>query len=557
MLRFSARTPLTLAVGLLLLTRPTLHAQGTPLGTFRWQLQPFCNVVTVTVIQQGAVYTVDGYDDQCGAPQRAPLVGLATPNPDGSIGLGLHVVTVPGGRGLHIDARISLANLSGPWTDSAGNSGTFAFGASAGGSPRPPPTVPASAIAAGAITAAHLAPGVIGAVAQARVSGVCANGQALRGVNPDGTVVCTDALTPVDDPANQVGAYTSIAIGVDGFPIISYLDGTANALRVTHCGNAACTAGNVSTTVDDPVNGDSVGSSTSLAIGADGLPVISHWGVTTGTLRVTHCGNVDCTAGIVSTTVDDPAVNNVGRYTSIAIGADGLPVISHQDTTANALRVTHCGNPACTAGNTSVTVDDPAVNSVGYNTSIAIGADGLPVISHQDGTAGVLRVTHCGNAACTAGNSSTTADNAAGDAGSFSSIAIGVDGLPVISHQLADFGALRVTHCGNVACTAGNVSTTVDGPDRFVGTFSAIAIGADGLPVISHMDETAGGLRVMHCGNPACTAGNVSLTVDDPVNTVGFFSSIAIGTDGLPVISHHDFSAGSLRVAKCGTRTCQ
>ena len=28
-------------------------------------MQPFCNVVTVNVIQQGAVYTMDGYDDQC------------------------------------------------------------------------------------------------------------------------------------------------------------------------------------------------------------------------------------------------------------------------------------------------------------------------------------------------------------------------------------------------------------------------------------------------------------------------------------------------------------
>jgi hypothetical protein len=77
-------------------------------------------VITVNVIQQGAVYTLDGYDDQCGAPQRAPLVGLATPNPDGTIGLGLNVVTVPGGRGIQIDARISLATLAGPWTDSAG-----------------------------------------------------------------------------------------------------------------------------------------------------------------------------------------------------------------------------------------------------------------------------------------------------------------------------------------------------------------------------------------------------------------------------------------------------
>ena len=116
----------------------TLAAQ--PIGTFSWQLQPFCNRVTVNVTQNGAIYTADGYDDQCGAPQRAPLVGLGTPNPDGTIGFGLHVVTVPGGRGVQIDARITVAGLSGPWSDSAGNSGVFAFNANTGGNPRPAPS---------------------------------------------------------------------------------------------------------------------------------------------------------------------------------------------------------------------------------------------------------------------------------------------------------------------------------------------------------------------------------------------------------------------------------
>ena len=32
-------------------------AQAQTLGSFSWQLQPFCNVVTVTVTQAGTVYT--------------------------------------------------------------------------------------------------------------------------------------------------------------------------------------------------------------------------------------------------------------------------------------------------------------------------------------------------------------------------------------------------------------------------------------------------------------------------------------------------------------------
>ena len=114
-------------------------AAAQSLGTFTWQLQPFCNKVTVTVAQNGAIYTLDGYDDQCGAPQRAPLGGLATPNPDGTIGLGFHIATSPGGKTVSVESRISLATIGGPWTDSAGNTGTFVLNGAAAGSARPAP----------------------------------------------------------------------------------------------------------------------------------------------------------------------------------------------------------------------------------------------------------------------------------------------------------------------------------------------------------------------------------------------------------------------------------
>ncbi len=141
------------------LSAATVGAQ--PLGSFSWQLQPFCNNLTVNVTQHGSLYTIEGSDDQCGAPQRAPLVATAMLNPDGTIGFGLHIVTVPGGRAVAIDARILLGSLSGQWSDSAGNSGTFAFNARTGGLPRPVPTIPAITLAPGSITAAQLAPAAV------------------------------------------------------------------------------------------------------------------------------------------------------------------------------------------------------------------------------------------------------------------------------------------------------------------------------------------------------------------------------------------------------------
>jgi predicted regulator of Ras-like GTPase activity (Roadblock/LC7/MglB family) len=417
-------------------------------------------------------------------------------------------------------------------------------------------------IADGGVDTAQLAAGAVGATqidpaqVQARITGTCAIGEYFRGINVDGSVACepmpgVPRITAVDDPANVVGQFTSIAIGADGLPVISYYDATADALIVARCSNAACIGAATVTTVDDPAN--NVGEHTSIVIGADGLPVISYRDSTAFALKVAKCGNAACTGAATITTVDDPA-NTVGEYTSIAIGADGLPVISYYDTTADALKVAKCGNAACTGAATITTVDDPA-NSVGEYTSIAIGADGLPVISYYDTTADALKVAKCSTAACTGAATITTVDDPANNVGLYTRIAIGADGRPVIGYRDSTAGALKVAKCSNAACT-GAIITTVDDPANNVGGFLSIAVGADGLPVISYFDFT-GALKVARCADAACSGAASITTVDNPANDVGQFTSIAIGADGLPVISYWDSTAGALKVAKCGTRSCQ
>ncbi len=190
-----------------------------------------------------------------------------------------------------------------------------------------------------------------------------------------------------------MGFYTSIVISTDGFPVISYRDQANLDLKVAKCGNAACSAGNIFTAVDTA--GD-VGNNTSIAIGADGFPVIGYTDDSNGDLKVAKCGNVACSAGNTINSVD--ITDNVGWYASIAIGADSLPVISYNDQTNFDLKVAKCGNAACSAGNTITAVD--TVGNVGRYTSIAIGTDGLPVISYYDQGNFDLKVAKCGNAAC-------------------------------------------------------------------------------------------------------------------------------------------------------------
>ena len=160
----------------------------------------------------------------------------------------------------------------------------------------------------------------------------------------------------------------------------------------------------------------------------------------------------------------------------------------------------HCGNAHCSSGNTKTTVDNSG--NVGYDNSIAIGADGMPIIStYEFGTA--LQVVHCTAVDCSSSDAPRPVDSSA-DVGKYSSITIGADGLPVISYQDFSNGTLKVLHCGSLDCSSGNTSTTVDA-SPFAGAFTSITIGADGLPLISSFEGgDVDNLKVLHCANTFC-----------------------------------------------------
>lgn len=113
-------------------------ASAQVVGTFRWQLAPYCNVVTLTVVQNGPVaFSLHGTDDQCGAPQYAAVSGSAHLNPDGTAAIAFTVVR-PDGLAMPASATINLTTLAGGWLDEWSTRGTFVFNpASSSGSPRP------------------------------------------------------------------------------------------------------------------------------------------------------------------------------------------------------------------------------------------------------------------------------------------------------------------------------------------------------------------------------------------------------------------------------------
>ena len=391
--------------------------------------------------------------------------------------------------------------------------------------------------------------GLEGSNYQLLVSGDCEVGSTIQSINADGSVACEAHDTRLGFSLTSVrssGYDNAITIGWDGLPVISWYDYSRNELNVIHCEDAACST-SVSHTLPD---WDGVpGEYNSIAIGADGLPVISYYDSYFDELKVFHCGDAACSAGNTFTTVDSDS----GEYTSIAIGTDGLPVISYMEGTNNDLNVVHCGDVTCSTNNTINTLDSfPGI--VGRYNSIAIGTDGLPVISYYKWGIGNLKVAHCEDVTCSTHTLHAVESGAEIDVGKYTSITIGGDGLPVISYYDVTNHNLKVAHCGNAACSMDNTITTVDDSTGDVGKYTSINIGRDGLPIISYYDQTNGDLKVAHCGDAACSSGNILTTVDTN-GDVGLDTSITIGVDGLPIISYHK-NCCDLKVVHCSNVFC-
>jgi uncharacterized repeat protein (TIGR01451 family) len=132
-----------------------------------------------------------------------------------------------------------------------------------------------------------------------------------------------------------------------------------------------------------------------------------------------------------------------------------------------------------------------------------------------------------------------------GDVGRYDALAIGSDGLPIISYYDASGGHLNVAHCGDVTC-ASAVIHTLDA-DGDVGQYTSIAIGPDTLPVISYYDATNGDLKLARCNDLDCSSALI--VVLDSAGTVGQYTAVGFERDGLPYVSYYDAGNGILKMA--------
>jgi hypothetical protein len=354
------------------------------------------------------------------------------------------------------------------------------------------------------------------------------------------------------DPGDDTGQHVSATIGSDALPLLAYQDATAKTLNVAHCRDAACTSALV-TRVASQLNG-TAGFDTSVTVGADGLPLISSIATRTNPtldfLKVTHCENVACSSS--TTTLVDSLV---GNGTSIAIGYDGLGLISYQTLgSPQRLKFAHCSNVACTSSTVTQPNDGglPNGDSFGAGSSLILSPfdshrPAAPMVTFLDTTARTVWEVRCDNAAC---SGLSDVNQLVGGADS-ASISIGDDGRALVAVGSTD-QQTRILHCRFLNSCSAFDTTTV--PVLAAGAVSVVSLSVDfnGIPIL--LGSLPGeAVTVYRCIDVTCTGlGAVSLLHEDGSPAV----ALTMGADGLPFAAYYDPAAHQLAVVHCPNVFC-
>jgi hypothetical protein len=363
----------------------------------------------------------------------------------------------------------------------------------------------------------------------------CPIGSSFLGLDGAGIARCGGQATV--DSASGVGTGTSMVLGGDGFPTIAYHDNLNEDLKVADCNDPACAGGDETiTTVDSSGN---VGEYTAMVLGGDGFPTIAYYG--NSNLKVADCNDPACAGGDETiTTVDSGSL--AGQFPSMVLGGDGFPTIAYYDNTNLELRVVDCNDPACAGGDETITTVDP---NGGQTPSIVLGGDGFPIIAYYDNLNHLLKVADCNDPACAGGDETISV---VGSNGVWTATVLGGDGFPIIAYVDNTNYDLKVADCNDPACAGGDDPITTVDSSCDVGGYTSMVLGGDGFPIIAYYDNTNYDLKVADCNDPACAGGNETLTRADSGGSVGAYNSMVIDV-GFPVIAYYDATNGRLKVA--------
>ena len=340
------------------------------------------------------------------------------------------------------------------------------------------------------------------------------------------------------------GQDISMVYGTDGYPIFSYTShqGFTVNLSTLHCTSIDCsTFGSPKIIYDENIPDKS-----SIVIGSDGFPVISFATTSLGYdgLFFIHCTTIDCSA------YDDPILldgdGHVDGNPSVIIGTDDMPAIAYLAGPSNFdinLRFIHCTELDCSL------FDDPIIldpSEEGFFFEMIKGQNGLPVVAYSPAFSGGIFFLSCGNNQCTTKSVETLIETGVFE--NSMSVNIGSDGFPIL---LIGNGPLNFLHCLDSACSEFDPLAELD-TTNFEFRYPSIATGYDGYPIIlynENLEETK--MKFIHCNSLTCS--NFSSPSQLATSSFLYDNELMLNSNHFPSIG---FNNSTLTFIQCNNNFC-
>ncbi|MFN7161311.1 MAG: LamG-like jellyroll fold domain-containing protein [Candidatus Gracilibacteria bacterium] len=378
-------------------------------------------------------------------------------------------------------------------------------------------------------------------------------------------MTCTTKTTNLLDTQNAVGYATSITLGLDEFPRISYYDYTNHDVKFAQCTSMAC---------DGTYEPSNLFANTSDLGAQSGeyLPnTLKNTNVVFSAIHHDHEGDsankyqlqiatdtlfssLVYDSGASGTTMTTTAVNSRSPDLSPTgftptSGTTYYFRIKFWDTNDTVGPYPTVYSRFKVQQATTISRVDTA-NDVGIYSAVKVAPDGFARIAYYDSFNQDLKYTQCTNTDCTTKN--TRILDSTGDVGAFPGITIDPSGNAVIAYKDATSDRVKIAHCNDAACSTPTLTTIASSSS--IGSYKIdVVLGLDNLPRILYVRSDANMFHI-RCTNVSCSTNVVS-----QVSGIsrGVFARLAMGLDGNSKIAFYNIdTSGRPYYAQCHNINC-
>jgi len=321
---------------------------------------------------------------------------------------------------------------------------------------------------------------------------------------------------------------TSCTSSPKNCPVVSYYcsstgvncnEGSSGNLETIHCNTNNCSS--FTKQVND-TTGD-VGQWTSMKLNSSGFPIIAYYDVTNGDLKAIFCGNATCSSGNTTVTVDGCSTCNtngdVGQKISMDLYNNTNPHIAYKDLLNDKPKRAYCTGvmPSGCDAASEWTFDTVNATDYGnYNALVNFGSTDDYISTSHDSIQSFYWWT------CISSGCSSTSSQGIGQSGyQYQYISMVKNGIWCLESLYNQYtGDLEQ---GRFTCSTGGSTDAVDSTGD-VGQYTSIKFDSSGYPVISYFDVSSHTLKIKHCSATDCASSNNNFPEPRSAATVALFT---------------------------------